>query len=45
MVCARGKYLLVETDSKNLRLPSSALFKSEDFTDAARRVLDKVSYD
>ena len=35
-------FLLVETASKNLRLPSSTLFKNEKFMDAVLRVLDKV---
>ena len=42
VVCVQKEYLLVETASKNLRLPSSALFKNEDFSDAAMRLLDKV---
>lgn len=35
-------YLLVETVSKNLRLPTSGLYKNEDFLAAAARLLDKV---
>jgi hypothetical protein len=35
-------YLLVETASKNLRLPICALYKDEDFVAAAKRFLDKV---
>lgn len=43
LVVYGGKgFLLVETASKNLRLPSSILFKNEKFVDAASRVLDKV---
>lgn len=42
VVYGQGGYLLVETDSKNLRLPSSTLFKNEDFVGAAQRLLDKV---
>ncbi len=38
------EYLLVETASKNLRLPSSSLLESEDFSGAALRLLDKVSF-
>ena len=35
-------FLLVETGNKNLRLPSSSLFKEEDFLASAQRLLDKV---
>ena len=35
-------YLLVETTSKNLRLPSCSLYKNEDFVAAAARLLEKV---
>ena len=36
-------YLLVETASKNLRLPTCGLYKNEDFVTAATRLLDKVN--
>lgn len=43
LVVYSGKgYLLVETVSKNLRLPSSTLYKNEDFHAAATRLLDEV---
>ena len=43
VVRAGEEYLLVETASKSLTLPSSTLFKNEDFSDAALRLLEKVS--
>lgn len=42
VVYSEKGYLLVETLSKNLRLPSSSLYKNEDFLAAAARLLDKV---
>lgn len=43
LVVYSGKeFLLVETVSKNLRLPSCSLYKNEDFVTAATRLLDKV---
>ncbi len=43
VVYAQGEYLLVETASKNLRLPSTTLLMNEDFSDAALRLLEKVA--
>lgn len=37
------RYLLIETSNKNLRLPSTGIFKRESFHDAAQRLLDKVA--
>lgn len=43
VVYAEDEYLLVETASKSLKLPSNTLLRQEDFSDAAQRLLNKVS--